>query len=236
MIPAERLISATSDMAFHRTQEPSMATRTPTTPSSRAGLAALALFVIGSLAGCGAQSARPGAGPPALPPSSPVGPSSGAPAGTGSVGVAPPRQDSVCRAADLTQTTGVAQQAMQHFGRVVLVRLRGVRRCTLVGYPGVLLVGSTGRPLPTSTRRDGSYLFPAVPPRPVTLTTGETASFALGGPAADPAGSASCPLATAVRIIPPNDVTTVRVAMTLPDCGTIDVSPVVPGAVGPTRS
>lgn len=205
-----------------------MATPRPTTPTLLAALAVLTLTMSGSLAGCG-ETGRRGAGSPASPPNATRD-------GSGPIPIEQQGGQAACRVGNLTLSAGLAQQAMQHFGRIVLVRLRGTRACTLSGYPGVQLVSATGRPLPTSTRRDGSYLFPTVPPRPVALAPGGVASFALGGPAADAAGSASCPLAAAVRIIPPGDVGAVRVPMTLPDCGTIDVSPVVPGRTGPSRS
>ncbi len=207
------------------------------------GLAVGVLACCLGVAACSSHSSQPpaaGGAPTAAPPASAPRTTPQAPADGASPTVAADGGSTAaggrCPASALSLAAGVAQQAMQHFSRVVVVRDVSDRACVLRGYPGVQLVGAGGFNLATRPHHGGSYIFPSVPPRPVRLEPGQSASFAIGGPAADPSGAASCPQATAIKVIPPNDTTQITLAMRLPDCGPVDVSPVVAGAAGPRTS
>lgn len=123
----------------------------------------------------------------------------------------------------------------------ITLRNIGSRGCTLDGYPDLVLVAGDGSLLPThvTAATTGAYMFPAVVPHRVALAPGEVASFMIGytdnpsGTGASEPYAVACPPSEAVRVILPgtHEFGTARVRMGV--CGgTVDVSPVVPGADG----
>jgi hypothetical protein len=81
----------------------------------------------------------------------------------------------------------------------------GARACTLFGYPGLELLGASGRPLPTTVVRGQYEVVGAVPELAVTLSPGAQAYFyfmysdALGG-----GTPGACPEAPSIEITPPS--------------------------------
>jgi hypothetical protein len=102
--------------------------------------------------------------------------------------------------------------------------------CRTGGYPGVLFLTSSGRPLPTTARRSTQDYFGSTPVTRITLGPGQAASFRMtvGHGGANPAG---CTTASALQVIPPNDTATLRAAIAdgAYECGTATVSPLRPG-------
>lgn len=100
--------------------------------------------------------------------------------------------------------------------------------CTLAGYPGLLLVSSTGAGLPTNVERKGSYGFTSMAPTTVSLTNGESAYFNVGYSDVPAGNETSCPTASMLEVTPPNDVDHLVITATLAPCGggTLVVSPV----------
>jgi hypothetical protein len=97
------------------------------------------------------------------------------------------------------------------------------------GYPGLLLLSSTGTSLPTNVLRGGGLSFENVPVSEVSLAPGQVAYFNLGYNDVT-TGTTTCSQASQVEITPPNDTasTVVSVSPGIDACnaGTVDVSPV----------
>ncbi len=103
--------------------------------------------------------------------------------------------------------------------------------CTLGGYPGLQMLDATGRDLPTTVVRGGSYSFTALPASVVTVAAGQAAYFNLGYSDVPTGTETSCPTSTTLEVTPPNSYTSTSVAAQLGPCGngTIAVSPVFSG-------
>lgn len=129
--------------------------------------------------------------------------------------------------------------ALGHVGVLYTLRNASSASCRLNGYPGMLLLGSSGQPLPTTVVRavSGAYLFPAVVPHWVALQPGALASFDLqygdnpfGAQANEPYAQA-CPPATSAEVTLPNASGHTVVPASMSPCGgQVFVSPVVPGS------
>lgn len=106
--------------------------------------------------------------------------------------------------------------------------------CVLGGYPGLLLIGSDGKPLPTVTIRKGTYPFTAQAPTLVTLGPGQVAHINIGYSDVPVGTESSCPMATALQVIPPNATDHLTVTMSLSPCdqGKLVTSPVLSGPGG----
>jgi hypothetical protein len=103
--------------------------------------------------------------------------------------------------------------------------------CTMHGYPGLLLLGAGGAPLPTTVERGGGLAFENVPVATVSLVKGQVAYFNLGY---TDVGPSPCVTAAAVEVTPPNDFdhAVVNVSPPIDACkgGTLNVSPVFAAA------
>lgn len=101
--------------------------------------------------------------------------------------------------------------------------------CEMVGYPGLVLVSTSGAHLPTTVVRGGTLPFENVAPSPVLLAHGETAYFNVGFSVVQ-SGSTSCTDAQNVEVTPPTGTgsATVRVPVGVHACddGTLHVSAV----------
>jgi hypothetical protein len=101
--------------------------------------------------------------------------------------------------------------------------------CTTYGYPGLLLVATTGAPLPTTVVRGGGLDFERIAPAQVTLAAGETAYFNVGFSDVT-TGTTTCTSTHTVEVTPPTTTThaTVNVALGIDACddGTLHVSAV----------
>jgi hypothetical protein len=144
-----------------------------------------------------------------------------------------------CRQAQLTTTATGEGAGLGHVGVLFTVRNTSSASCRLEGYPGLQLLDSNGRPLPTTVMRavSGAYLFPAVVPHTVALAPGAAGSFDLQyydspvGAAASQPYATACPAATQVEVTMPNSAGHSVVPASMAPCeGQVIVSPVVPGA------
>jgi Protein of unknown function (DUF4232) len=103
--------------------------------------------------------------------------------------------------------------------------------CSTLGYPGIQFLSKAGAALPTHDTRTTTDFFGTTKLAPLTIAPGQSASFRLGvshGSAA-PHG---CVTAGYVQVIPPNDTSTVRIAVPggVYECGGgVTVSPMQPG-------
>jgi len=109
--------------------------------------------------------------------------------------------------------------------------------CRLFGYPGLQMLDSNHRPVPTTVTRGGAYMFPALAPSRVILPPGGIASFSVGyvdvAPGDEPP-SVQCVPSTYVEITPPDERQPLLVSSSIAPCGhgAIIVSPVVSGEDG----
>jgi len=101
--------------------------------------------------------------------------------------------------------------------------------CTTYGYPGLLLVTTTGAPLPTTVVRGGGLDFESIAPAEVALAPGETAYFNVGFSDVE-TGATTCSSTHTVEVTPPTTTThaTVSVELGIDACddGTLHVSAV----------
>jgi hypothetical protein len=104
------------------------------------------------------------------------------------------------------------------------------RTCATFGYPGIQFLSSSAQPLPTLPTHTTQDFFGSLPERVLSVAPGATVSFRLGVThgASSPTG---CTTAYALQVIPPNDTSTLRIA--LPngayECQKTTVSPMQPG-------
>jgi len=105
-----------------------------------------------------------------------------------------------CQTAQLAIAPDYGGGATGHESLIFLVHSRAGQTCTLYGYPGVQLLDGAYRGLPTHLIW-GSAATP--PRRLVTLAPGTDGYFALSWTRIPTTGQ-SCPVASFVRITPPN--------------------------------
>jgi hypothetical protein len=101
--------------------------------------------------------------------------------------------------------------------------------CSTYGYPGLLLVGTTGKVLPTNVQRGGSLTFENIPPAHVTLVPGAAAYFNIGFNDVQ-TGNTTCSSTHTLEVTPPTNTThaTVTDGLGINACnnGTLHVSTV----------
>jgi hypothetical protein len=229
----ERLASATVRFGDGATATVSGRCTGATLPPPSAGLivrhsyrrAGLVTPQVTAAAVCG-LSARPDMGPG---PSLRVLPA--APAATASW--------SQCNPSQVPVTATGTGAALGHIGVLFTLRNTSRQNCRLHGYPGMLMLDSRGRALPTTVvrARAGAYLFPPVVQHQVALPPGATASFDLqyadnpvGAQASEPYSTA-CPAATSADVTLPNAFVHSVVPVRMAPCGgQVLVTPVVPGS------
>ena len=102
--------------------------------------------------------------------------------------------------------------------------------CILGGYPGLLLLSSSGSSLPTKVIRHGTYSFTSMAPTTVTLAVGESVYFNIGYSDVPVGNETSCPTSASLEVTPPNAYSHLVLPVKLAPCGggTLVVSPVFP--------
>jgi hypothetical protein len=102
--------------------------------------------------------------------------------------------------------------------------------CRTGGYPGIQFLAKDGSALPTTPQHTTSDFFGSLPLKPLSLQSGQAASFRLG--VSHGGGSDSgCSTAYGLQVIAPNDTATLRVQIPngASECGTTTVSPLQAG-------
>jgi Protein of unknown function (DUF4232) len=138
---------------------------------------------------------------------------------------------SICRAAGVKITYLGGQGATGHGLLGFAMQNTGSASCTTLGYPGIQFLSHRGAALPTRDIRTTTDFFGTTKLARLTVAPGQSASFRLGVShgSASPTG---CVTAGYVQVIPPNDTSTVRVAIPggVYECGgAVTVSPMQPG-------
>lgn len=110
----------------------------------------------------------------------------------------------------------------------VTLRSRASGPCSLVGYPGLQLIGSGGSPLPTDVVRGGTIAFASMAPARVVVAPGASVAFNIGYTDVPVGGETSCAQAQSLLVTPPNAYGHVTLASQLAPCdhGKMVVSPV----------
>ena len=103
--------------------------------------------------------------------------------------------------------------------------------CTLAGYPAVLVLNSSGRPVVRATPTPKGYLGGHDRPTTVLVAPGEPASALLEGELIDINGN-RCPAQPGLQITPPNSTLPARVPVSTAICGGVQIHPVVAGSAG----
>lgn len=103
--------------------------------------------------------------------------------------------------------------------------------CSTIGYPGVLFLDKAGKPLPTIPARVTQDYFGRAPKIALTVPPAETVSFRIGVTHV-PIGNATCTTAYGLQVIPPNDTSTLHVAVPggFYECSTATVTPLQAGS------
>jgi hypothetical protein len=140
-------------------------------------------------------------------------------------------QLSICRAAGVRITFLGGQGATGHGLLGFAMQNTGSASCTTLGYPGIQFLSKSGAALPTHDTRTTTDFFGTTKLARLTVAPGQSASFRLGVShgSASPKG---CVTAGYVQVIPPNDTSTVRIAIPggVYECGGgVTVSPMQPG-------
>ena len=132
----------------------------------------------------------------------------------------------VCEATQLRIAQSGVVGAAGTIERTFTLVNAGPARCTLDGYPGLLLLGHGTVVEPTNVVRGGGLTFENIPPSAVELGPGATAYFNIGYSDV----TAPCSTATAVAVIPPATsthlVASVAPSILACDNGTLHVSAV----------
>jgi Protein of unknown function (DUF4232) len=144
----------------------------------------------------------------------------------------------VCAASALDGSIVGSSGAAGTIETTVALKSTAPATCILGGYPGLLLLGSSGSALPTKVVRGGSYSFTSLTPTTVTLTTGGSVYFNIGYSDVPVGGESSCPTSTSLEITPPNDFDHLVLTAALAPCGggTLVVSPVFATTSPDTRT
>jgi hypothetical protein len=140
-------------------------------------------------------------------------------------------QLSICRAAGVKITYLGGQGATGHGLLGFAMQNTGSASCTTLGYPGIQFLSKRAAALPTHDTRTTTDFFGTTKLARLSVAPGQSASFRLGVShgSASPSG---CTTAGYVQVIPPNDTSSVRIAVPggVYECGgTVTVSPMQPG-------
>ncbi len=185
-----------------------------------------------AIAGCGGSGSTTSASAPAT---TTVTVTTSATSGTAtsqstSTTATTPAGPPICRAATLQLSFIGSQGAAGHGLMGFALKNTGSTSCGTIGYPGIQFLDKSGKPLTTNTTRTTRDYFGSAPKVALTVAPGSSVSFRIGVTHV-PTGSATCTTAYQLQVIPPNDTSTLDVA--LPDgeyyCQTATVSPVRPG-------
>jgi hypothetical protein len=136
-----------------------------------------------------------------------------------------------CVTAALSGSVAGSSGAAGTIEKTVALKSTASTTCVLGGYPGLLLLSSTGAALPTTVVRKGNYSFTSMSPATVMLAPGQSAYFNIGYSDVPVGSETQCPSSASVEVTPPNATDHLVIAATMAPCGggTMVVSPVFAG-------
>ena len=135
-----------------------------------------------------------------------------------------------CTAASLSLGFLGQQGGMGHGEIGFVLKNTGSVPCRTYGWPGILFLDQSGRPLPTIPHHTTNDFFGSTPAAPLVIAPGGSASFRLDV-GHGVATSAGCATAYALQVIPPNDTATLRTSIPNGsyECRDANVSPLRSG-------
>jgi hypothetical protein len=137
-----------------------------------------------------------------------------------------------CDPADLSLGVGSYRQAGGQFEQTLTFTNHGRAACQLAGWPAVAAY-SDGHRLQVGNRFVRQNLPPEPAARSVTLHPGSAASFDFAGGDYNNVTNRPCPTASSVAVTAPGTTKSLPVRVRFPDCGAIDITPVVAGSNNP---
>lgn len=132
-----------------------------------------------------------------------------------------------CLVSQLSLSAGQGNAAAGTVGRPFIFTNTSQTTCALYGYPGMLMLGGGGQPIPTVVVRTPG------PEQTVTVPPGQTASFLAWWH--DQTGyQTPCPTSQQVEVTPPNAYSHLTMPASIQACpdGTINVTAVTAGSAG----
>lgn len=164
--------------------------------------------------------------------SSSAGSSSGGSSSAGSTGGGSTKPAvPVCADGQVTVTAGRSNGAAGHIGAPLVFHNTSATACTLYGFPGVAGLDSHGKQVVQAQRVTHGYMGSSILTT-VLLAPGAAASALVVGVDVPNGDIASCPTFPALLVTPPGSHTSTKVALSMPGCPTLQVSPVVTGTKG----
>jgi hypothetical protein len=141
-----------------------------------------------------------------------------------------------CHTNQVTVRGGSASVGAGNVVAVYVLENTSATTCRVFGYPGLQMLDSHHRPVPTTVTR-GAYMFPAKAPSRVIVLPRGSASFSIGYrevPSGEEPASVQCVPSTYVEITPPDEHLPLLLSGGMAPCGhgEIFVSPVVSGEDG----
>src|SRR5207302_6012161 len=85
-----------------------------------------------------------------------------------------------CHTNEVTVRGGGGGVGLGNVLGVYVLANKSTTTCRLFGYPGLQMLDSNHRPVPTMVTRGGAYMFPAQTPSRVIMPPGGVASFSVG--------------------------------------------------------
>ena len=136
-----------------------------------------------------------------------------------------------CRTAQLRVRAHFLGEAMGQFTQTLTFVSSSARACRLAGWPTVLLRGGSGSAVRVRLSRVIQGPPTNHPFRPVTISSGHTASFDIYGADYNVTKNQTCSTAHALLVRPPGDSLTVPVAVKIPACRPVTflVAPLIAG-------
>lgn len=104
--------------------------------------------------------------------------------------------------------------------------------CTLYGYPGVAGLNKAGEQVAQAKRTTSGYLGGDYTVQTVKVRPGKRASALVEATSVPSGDATSCPTYAALLVTPANTTKSVKVDVSLPGCGGLEVHPTVKGASG----
>jgi hypothetical protein len=137
----------------------------------------------------------------------------------------------ICSVARLSVVAGEFGEAGGQFLQTFTLTNLSSGACRLAGWPIVrVLDSSPGSPRSTKTMRVRQNTPPEQASSVVVLRPSRKASFDVYGADYDAVHNRACPQIRAAVITPPATAGQLRIAVRLPDCGTLLIAPVIGGA------
>lgn len=141
-----------------------------------------------------------------------------------------------CVAASV-RITATLEQPASHNDAVLLSFINiSSKPCRTFGYPGVAVLSATGKQKYQAIRTPSGYfggLLSGQAPK-FTLAPGQRAA-ALVQEGTTHANGDFCPHASALLVTMPDDTASTHVAVKVPDCGKVEINPILPGTTGTQR-